>query len=269
MFDEYGLIVCGWSATWDEALRNAILRCPNRRYSVSLALKGALSAEAKTVAQFRRASLLPIESADKFFTSLAEKLMALELFNAPHPLSKALAVASLKRFLVEDRFRIELNDLLSEETNRKVALLVAVEIPNYTPDCSWFMDRVNLYETSMEMLIALVSNGCYWGEETQASIWGAAILRTLDLGRPQTGNTAILALCRYPACLLFYASGIASIASGKYGTLKILVKDLRTAVDIPVEGHRRLRNQKDSSTDGALRGRPQSMRGRKAEDSGE
>ncbi|MBP2643956.1 MAG: sirT4 [Firmicutes bacterium] len=33
IFDEFGLIVCGWSATWDIALRNAILRCPNRRFS--------------------------------------------------------------------------------------------------------------------------------------------------------------------------------------------------------------------------------------------
>jgi SIR2-like domain len=236
VFDEYGLIVCGWSATWDKALRNAILRSPNRRYSVSWALKGTLSAEAETVAQFRQASLLPIESADKFFTTLADKLVALERFDAPHPLSKALAVASLKRFLVEDRFRIELNDLLSEETSRQVAFLAALEIRDYPHECSSFMDRANLYETSMEMLIALVSNGCYWGEATQASIWGRAILRTLDLGRPQTGNSAILALCRYPACLLLYASGIASIASGKCGTLKALVKDLRTSVDIPVEG---------------------------------
>ena len=33
IFDEYGLIVCGWSADWDTALRAAIERCPNRRFS--------------------------------------------------------------------------------------------------------------------------------------------------------------------------------------------------------------------------------------------
>jgi hypothetical protein len=28
VFDEYGLVVCGWSGEWDEALRNALLRAP-------------------------------------------------------------------------------------------------------------------------------------------------------------------------------------------------------------------------------------------------
>ena len=31
ILDEFGLIVCGWSADWDIALRNAIERAPNRR----------------------------------------------------------------------------------------------------------------------------------------------------------------------------------------------------------------------------------------------
>lgn len=33
IFDEFGLIVAGWSGDWDRALRAAILRAPNRRYS--------------------------------------------------------------------------------------------------------------------------------------------------------------------------------------------------------------------------------------------
>jgi len=40
VFDEYGVIVCGWSATWDTALRTALLRSPNRRYSMTWAARG-------------------------------------------------------------------------------------------------------------------------------------------------------------------------------------------------------------------------------------
>ena len=32
IFDEFGLVVCGWSADWDVALRNALLRAPSRRF---------------------------------------------------------------------------------------------------------------------------------------------------------------------------------------------------------------------------------------------
>ena len=33
VLDEYGLIVCGWSADWDTALRRAFERCPTHRYT--------------------------------------------------------------------------------------------------------------------------------------------------------------------------------------------------------------------------------------------
>ena len=32
IFDEFGLIVCGWSAEWDGALRSALIRAPSRRF---------------------------------------------------------------------------------------------------------------------------------------------------------------------------------------------------------------------------------------------
>jgi hypothetical protein len=47
IFDEFGLVVCGWSGVWDTALRNAIDRCPNRRFSMYWASKGAPADEAK------------------------------------------------------------------------------------------------------------------------------------------------------------------------------------------------------------------------------
>jgi SIR2-like domain len=40
IFDEYGLIVCGWSGEWDRALRAALLRAPNRRYPVYWTARG-------------------------------------------------------------------------------------------------------------------------------------------------------------------------------------------------------------------------------------
>ncbi len=69
VFDEYGLVVCGWSATWDTALRAALLRSPNRRYSMTWATRSGLSPEADSLTTFRQASILEIESSDSFFIS--------------------------------------------------------------------------------------------------------------------------------------------------------------------------------------------------------
>jgi SIR2-like domain len=42
VFDNFGLLIVGWSGEWDTALRSAILRAPSRRYPLYLAARGVL-----------------------------------------------------------------------------------------------------------------------------------------------------------------------------------------------------------------------------------
>jgi hypothetical protein len=42
IFDEFGLIVCGWSAVWDIALRAALMRRKSQRYSIYWTFRGNL-----------------------------------------------------------------------------------------------------------------------------------------------------------------------------------------------------------------------------------
>ncbi len=72
IFDEFCLIVCGWSAEWDTALRNAILRCKNRRFPTYWLAKGMLTEEAQRIIQHRRAEVIPIDNADQFFTEFLD-----------------------------------------------------------------------------------------------------------------------------------------------------------------------------------------------------
>src|SRR5690606_15175250 len=99
IFDEYGLLICGWSGIWDIALREAILRCPSRRFTTYWTTLGELAEEAKVLATHRQALILRISSADSFFQELAETVTALEDLDKPNPLTTAVAVATLKRLL--------------------------------------------------------------------------------------------------------------------------------------------------------------------------
>jgi hypothetical protein len=236
IFDEYGLMVCGWSGTWDTALRAAILRSRNRRYSFTWKSAGELTDEASKLITFRQGVRISIDSANAFFGSLADKLDSLEKFNAPHPLSTALAVASLKRFIVDDRFRIELYDLVTTETERQFANLKGISVQPNDNSCDYFKERLRTYENSMEMLMGLLANGCYWGGPSQSILWQRAIMRMVDLSPPQGGGELYLSLRRYPACILLYTAGVACVASGNYETLKILMRDQRTSIDSPFDG---------------------------------
>lgn len=81
IFDEHGLIVSGWSGEWDHALRAALLRAPNRRYPVYWTARSKLISGAQELADHRGARIIQISDADKFFTTLRERVETLAQSN--------------------------------------------------------------------------------------------------------------------------------------------------------------------------------------------
>ena len=118
IFDEHGLIICGWSGEWDHALREAFLRAPNRRYPVYWAARGTLGSGAQKLATHRAARAIPINGADEFFQSLQQRVETLEQSQRQNPLSVELLVNSAKRYLAKPEHRIQLDELFAQETDR-------------------------------------------------------------------------------------------------------------------------------------------------------
>lgn len=214
VFDEYGLIVCGWSADWDEALRNALIRAPYRRFSTYWANYGTLGETAKDLIQRKAAHVISIEGADAFFSKLAELVSVLDSFSQPHPLSTAAAVASLKKYLSEQRYRIQLEDLISEETNR---VLCVIESPAFDMsarelDGKTLGDRVRGYEAASTTLIEMAAVAGYWAKDAQVKPWLRALAR-LTQRKHENGLATLIGFQRYPACLMTYAFGLGAIAA--------------------------------------------------------
>lgn len=225
VFDEYGLIVVGWSALWDTALRAAVERCSNHRFTTFWAARSKVEEGAKGLIERRRAVLVNIEGADSFFQSLSEKVTSLEQINAPHPLSASIATATLKRYLAEDRHRIRARDLVLDETKRLHAELnldrFPVEVANPSQDD--LIQRMKQYDALTETLLTLFINGGYWGEPQHEAIWTDCVGLITEHDRIRSGITVYLNLRDYPAILLIYGGGIASIAANKYGNLAAIL----------------------------------------------
>lgn len=221
VFDEYGLIVCGWSAQWDPALRAAVERCPSRRFTTYWAARGRLTGEAKGIVALRRAVLVDVEGADPFFQDMAEKVRSLEEIARPHPLSTATAVATLKRYLLEERYRIRAHDLVMDEANRLRADLsearFPIDVSGVTVDD--VAGRMREYAALTQTLLALVSNGCYWGGQPHEALWTKCTEVLADHSRLGHGVGAYMALRDFPALLLMYGGGVAAAAARKYGNV--------------------------------------------------
>lgn len=223
VLDEFGLIVCGWSADWDEALRAAINRAPSRRFSTYWAARGDLSDVAKGVVQSRLAQIIPIVDANTFFSQLVEKVLALEEFNRPHPLSTVAAVASQKKYLSEPRYRIQLDDLVRREVARVIDAVKGADsgVNGVDVNPETLTRRVRAYEAASETLMAMAFVAGRWSDAPQSKVWSDS-LAELAQERGGEGVAAWVELHRYSATLLLYAFGLGAAMSGNYRALAVL-----------------------------------------------
>ena len=220
IFDEFGLIICGWSGAWDTALREAILRCPNRRFTTFWLAKGELTEEARRIIHHRRAEVITIESADQFFTELKDRLESLSELERPHPISTAVAVATVKRYIAEPRHRIRLHDLIHEETERVYQELASERFNTHAPQLTkeFFQQRMHEYEAVVEQLMAMLVALSYHDTGSNAYLLTKCIERVSQPPR-QNGTIALVELQRYPVLLLLYAAGIAALSLNRYSNL--------------------------------------------------
>jgi hypothetical protein len=224
VFDEFGLIVSGWSADWDTALRKAITRSVSRRFSHFWAIRSKTGDKASGLIQHRQAQTILTADADSFFSELDRLVEALDQFSKPHPLSTEAAVASLKGYLTEEKYRIRLNDLVSTEIDK---ILEAISGPAFTlqggsvPNTQTFTARVRAYDAACETLVAMALVGGYWIEDWHYTTWNTALLKlATPRGNGGRGGYVIWEeLQRYPATLLFYALGLGAIEAGERGLL--------------------------------------------------
>lgn len=182
VFDEFGLVVSGWSADWDTALRAAFERCKTHRFTTFWAAMGEPGESAKRLTQLRRAEIVQIKDADAFFQDLTEKVSALEEIARPHPLSAPVATATLKRFLVDDRHRIRLHDLVIGETEKLQSGLndEYFDFQGLEFSAAELTNRVHRYEALVEILQALIATGCYWGERPNEILWAKSLERLVN-----------------------------------------------------------------------------------------
>jgi hypothetical protein len=224
IFDDYGLIVCGWSAEWDTALRISIERCKSRRFATYWALKGNMSDPAKALIDLRQAQIIPISSADSFFDELEEKVESLIEYDRPHPLSAKVAVVTMKKYMEEDKYKIRLHDLIMQEVE-KVHDNTAIQFfptgEQFSPE--ELSRRVQKYDSLIEILQTMMITGAYWGNLQMGSLITKGLERLTDSLGNQSGIDVWHRLQLYPALVLMYSAGLASLGAMNYETLAFIL----------------------------------------------
>ena len=233
IFNEYGLIVCGWSAEWDTALRNAMFRAQSRRFTTYWAAHGTLTDQAERLIEHRDAQVIPIRDADGFFQTIQNNVESIEEYSKPHPLSTAAAVESLKRFMPRAEYRIQLSDLVDAAFERVIGATNGENFDPLSPDpTKWNITaRLRRYDSVCETLLAMSAVAGRWADgEDDFQVWERGSQRLSTKAQlPSAYNPLWLALKLYPGLLNMYTLGLSAVESGNLHFINRIFR--RTVLD--------------------------------------
>lgn len=217
VFDDYGLVISGWSGEWDRALVKAMEASPNRRYPLYWDKRSSKGSTAQQILSSRQGQTIDNPSADEMFGELLASLDALERLAAP-PLTTAMAVARLKQYLPDPVRRIDLYDLVMGAADELAARIAqqSVHIPGLTVEQMQLIWQQHLADTST--LAALVTVGVWHDQDgTHDQLWLDVLTRLVNASRDtQTTTQELLTNARlWPALLVFASAGIAATQRGR------------------------------------------------------
>ncbi len=229
VFDQYGLIVCGWSGVWDAALRAAVLRAPGRRFSTFWFHRGPLDPEAQELANHRGAICVETQDADAAFTALAAKVDALSEATDQRPADTALAIAQLKKYLPDPIHRIKLHDLVMNEVEEVIRQVEDLAM-NGDVDHSAYASRMKLYEEATAGLLALLATGAMFSDRVEHDqLLARCIERLATREVERGGKTVLLEMQQYPTLLALYALALGAAAADRIEPVALALGSVKVA----------------------------------------
>jgi hypothetical protein len=220
MLHDHALLIVGWSAQYDPALREQISRGLLERYSSYWVTPSPLGSTASELAISRRIVHVAA-TADVALARLADAIDALEARRAGHPLTLADAVGAVKREIGGRPVAIGVHDRL------RTALAEIWDLPDLNRTDFQRMtepfDQLDARLTEAAMTsAALIGATSYWGDERTDAWWIPDVVRFSTTFRGG-GITRLLELPHVVGTVLFHAAGVAAVAAGRFRTARGLL----------------------------------------------
>ncbi len=152
-----------------------------------------------------------------------------------------------KGLLLDERRRIDLEELVRSAVNETYEVLTdpsefplrSDRLTNDAAGLRFLMERANRYWEDIAQPRDALIVGCAWGQEQHRILWTKALERVANIVTPESGQTALLEMRRFPTTVLLYAGGIAAVHRENYSMLKAIAIDAQFRADphpVPVVG---------------------------------
>lgn len=168
--------------------------------------------------------------------------------------TEELSDVRIKKLLSDPKYRIELHDLVHDETDKVYRLIEKSKVSGFTNDniLKSARGQIDEFEAGSKNLIRIMAYGGYFGLDGQTNLWTHAMDQLANIPH-NDGSTFLLHLRLYPAILALYSDGLTSLASKRYYNLGPLLqtqerKITQATIPLIVEANCTLLNAQQANT---------------------
>jgi hypothetical protein len=229
IFEDFGLITCGWSARWDKALVEILRQSPKSPFTSFFTYVNELESDLSCASKYRNGINIRINSADEFFSEVYERVVAMENLYNKKDIDKDVFVARIKRYICKPEYKVELDELIESELNRACNVINENETYDFKyneenfPDIfsNYFSKHLSAIDKLIPAAIAIVR----WGTNECQNVL-VEMLQKLSVLRvlPRSIRYGVEYLHLIATHLLVHSIGVACIYYDKYSLLIKLVK---------------------------------------------
>lgn len=177
IFEEYGLVTCGWSGEWDKGLIEIINGTRHSRYNSFFAYVGEAKNNIISLLQNRLGELMPIENADNLFSELYEQIMALEKYDANANMNHEIMMERLKKYLSSKQYDIEFADIIEKWRTEAYNQITEVAHYNFQLSKEVFERYLELHLRAIAPLLDAAILTARWGKEWHIKLFGEILIK--------------------------------------------------------------------------------------------
>ncbi|MBP1616050.1 MAG: hypothetical protein H6Q13_3498 [Bacteroidetes bacterium] len=226
IFEDYGLITCGWSAVWDTGLIDIINGSSSSRYNSFFTDVVEASDKMKALATSRHGEVMQIKGADDLFTELHEQVTALEQSNTSHSMSHDMMMARVKKYLSTELYNIEYSDFVEKLGAEAYDKIIAKANYNFQLTPELFSAYFELHHNAVKPLMDAAILAVRWGKAYHIEAFGDILVKLCT--KPTRGGESYIEKTQYlhalGATLLLNTIGVACVKYERYTELNKILK---------------------------------------------
>ncbi len=223
----FGIITCGWSATWDKALINQLKSNEKHRYSYFYAYIGNPSQEIQCVTKGSKGESIQIANGDVFFTELNERLKALEMINGKNMEADVeVAIARVKMYMADIKKLIQYTDLYENITEQLLKNTQAIVYGSEYPSATLYEKSIAENTSALSILLPMSIVAVRWAEKDhyEAIVESLNRIANREINRPSQYYDPSMRLNHMLDTVYLYGLGIACLYYRKYALLDTILR---------------------------------------------